>query len=341
MNASSGFPGVAVLRTLALGLSLVGGAVFFTVRLYAAPPMPAPGNTPVVVASTTQPSSNDVGYPLNPYTFDEQGVYYMHAIIPGADPKTFSFISAVYGAYGKDAIHVYLQDKTIPGADPATFTPMTSDHGEYSKDAQHVYLGTTVLAEADPHTFTVLLGGFAKDAQHVYYEAEIVPQTDPKFFSVIKYNDGAKNNIVFAKDSRHVFYEGGWGQTKPSVIVGADPKSFLTLDNDNYAGGYSKDAHAVYWADRRVNGADPNTFQDLAPYGKDAHAVYLGLSIAEADYSQDNVARLDGADPKTFVVLSDPIISNDGAGYSKDAHAVYLYDRRIPGADPATFVPPP
>lgn len=72
------------------------------------------------------------------YTNDGQTVTFYGSVVRGADPKTFTFISDYYSAYGKDATHVYLQDKPIPGADPATFAVIPSD-GEYAKDAPHVF----------------------------------------------------------------------------------------------------------------------------------------------------------------------------------------------------------
>lgn len=90
---------------------------------------------------------------------------------------------------------------------------------------------------------------------------------------------------------------------------------------------YTNDGHYVWYCGAIILGADPKTFQSMAPYGKDRQAVYLGPD------------RLVGADPRTFVVL--PIVP-DAAGpcYAKDDHAVYYRERPIPGADPATFTAP-
>ena len=195
--------------------------------------------------------------------------------------------------------------------------------GGYAKDSANVFLESTALSGADPRTFAVLEGGYAKDARRVYDGTDILVGADSQSFSMVASNLGAKNRVTFAKDKAHVFYDGGWGQNVPSIIVGADPNTFLTLDDYSYFGGYARDAHAVYFGDKRVQGADPKSFQSMAPYGKDKRAVYVGG------------ARIRGADPRTFMFLWSE--NAEGVGYAKDAHGVYYGLDRIPGADPATF----
>ena len=170
----------------------------------------------------------------------------------------------------------------------------------------------------------MLKGSFAKDGRQVYFGSEVVAGADSPSFSIVSFNDGAKNDTIFAKDRTHVFYYGGWDSTL-SVIRGADPSTFVTLDQDSYYGGYARDASTVYFGATAVRGADVKSFQSMAPYGKDLRAVYL------------EGKRIDGADPATFVFLS----ATDGGGalgYAKDAHAVYYEWNRMPNADPATFV---
>jgi DKNYY family len=256
------------------------------------------------------------------YAKDSAHVFAGSVALAGADPKTFTLISTSYKPYGKDATHVYLQEKTIPGADPATFTLIGIR--DYAKDSKHVFMGLLDLPNADPATFVVLQGGFAKDARQVYFGAFLFADADSQSFSITAFNDDAKNPTVFAKDKAHVFYQGGWASVLPSIIPGADPRTFVTLDHHGYGGGYARDAHTVYWGDTAVQDADPKTFQSMAPYGKDHRTVYLeGKQIA-------------GADPATFVFVLDTS-TGSGSGYAKDAHTVYYEWDRIPGADPATF----
>jgi hypothetical protein len=152
----------------------------------------------------------------------------------------------------------------------------------------------------------------------------VVTNADSRSFALIAVNKGAKNVVTFAKDAAHVFFQGGWNQAAPSVIAGADPETFVTLDHASYQAGFAKDAHRVYYGDQPLSGADPQSFESLAPFGKDAHAVYVKLG------------RMAGADPKTFTVLQIDT-EFDGTDYAKDARSVYYGGQRIPGADPATF----
>ena len=208
----------------------------------------------------------------------------------------------------------------------AASTPPASPAGVRTAPTVNVQTATTTRETIDTY--------ISKDAAHVYFMIghgdDVIPDADPRTFTVIAYNEGAKNDTIFAKDALHVFYYGGWGDTTMSIIKGADPKTFTVLDHDSYSGGYSKDAKNVFWGDVRLDGADPKTFVSHPPYGWDTNRVYLGQFSHE-------VTVIQGADPKTFVLLNYPPIDNSGAGYSKDGTSVFIREKKIPGADAPTF----
>lgn len=114
--------------------------------------------------------------------------------------------------------------------------------------------------------------------------------------------------------------------------------------------GYTKDAWAVYFGKREVEGASVATFEELGGgYGKDAWKVYFrGAAIADASastfeflgkgYAKDawkvyyNGSVVSDASVTTFEVLDE--------GYAKDAWKVYNRGKKIPDASPSTFALP-
>ena len=258
-------------------------------------------------------------------------------MLEDADPLTFTVMDDQYGGTGKDRRHVYLDAKIIPGADPATYVVLGQDYGRLGKDATHVYYEGAVLPEADPATIRDLGGYFVCDSQHVYFLGKRLPGAESRSFEIIAVRNGSRTSIIYAKDATHVYYRSDGvameseEATEPHVIPGADPKTFVMLD-ESYIGGYAKDARAVYLGREVVAGGDAKTFVALpikeqphrVVYGKDARAAYfLGRKIPAADAG-------------TFTVLPIPDDSS-GQAYAKDAHAVFFHGDRIAGADPATF----
>ena len=295
----------------------------------------------VYVADIIVPNADPATYRiLNlAYARDDKRVYRTGIMLEDADPLTFTVMDDQYGGTGKDRRHVYLDAKIIPGADPATYVVLGQDYGRLGKDATHVYYQGAVLPEADPATIRDLGGYFVCDSQHVYFLGKRLPGAESRSFEIIAVRNGSRTSIIYAKDATHVYYRSDGvameseEATEPHVIPGADPKTFVMLD-ESYIGGYAKDARAVYFGREVVAGGDAKTFVALpikeqphrVVYGKDAGAAYfLGKKIPAADAG-------------TFTVLPIPDDSS-GQAYAKDANAVYFRGDRIAGADPETFTP--
>ncbi|MGH7141179.1 MAG: DKNYY domain-containing protein [Minisyncoccia bacterium] len=209
----------------------------------------------------------------------------------------------------------------------------------FSRDDSHVYYLGGLVEGADPNTFSVIpdmpVGQEAgKDASAVYAVTEEcggataykLSGSDPNTFRPIKDSNGSDTD--YAIDSRQVYWWGftpdasDFGPSAYQPIAGADPNSFVIL-----SGGFSKDAHSVFYNQTKIIGADPTSFVILsssqdAPimYAKDSSAVY-----AVYGYSIKNIT---GADPNSFQVLD--------LEYTKDKNAVYYYGNKM-AADPATF----
>lgn len=137
-----------------------------------------------------------------------------------------------------------------------------------------------------------------------------------------------------------------WNESAGKVevpVVGADRATFEVFDKN----GYAKDAQAVFFRGRTVEGANAATFEAISDlYGKDARRVYYqGRVIPGAEpgsfrafnvqwgqdvhdvYFQDR--PLQACDPGTFELLKD--------GWQVDSQCAYREGRRAPDADAASF----
>ena len=187
----------------------------------------------------------------------------------------------------------------IPDVDVATFVPGLS--AEFcpwvAKDKSRVYLNGVVVSEIDPQTVVYIPHSLQmfKDKNHVY---QIVPmELNSKGYNVTQY----------------------------------DPETFTIISgtwNYNTYYMYVKDKNGVYFGNRKIIGADPNTFSVfttpklvggkggyiLYSYSKDNHAVYYST-----EYATEVVPS---ADPQTF----EPIDTYSGIytfRCGKDKSAIY------------------
>ncbi|OGC93649.1 hypothetical protein A2389_03295 [Candidatus Adlerbacteria bacterium RIFOXYB1_FULL_48_10] len=114
---------------------------------------------------------------------------------------------------------------------------------------------------------------------------------------------------------------------------------------------YAADDMYVYYSDKLLPKADPDTFEVEGAYGYDHRTAYYGGEIIKGVdagtftvigdywakdkdrvYSDGNV--IVGADPATF-----ELIDVEYEYYGRDATQVFTYDGVIKGAEPETFVP--
>lgn len=143
----------------------------------------------------------------------------------------------------------------------------------------------------------------------VYFRGELIPNADPKSFVPL-----GKKFAYFAKDQKMAYFLG-----KP--IIGADLESFSIISRV-----HSKDKNHVYYQEKIIDQADPNTLISLdgqeprdkqLNYLLDANAVYYaGKKIPDSD-------------PASFKIIS--------SSYEKDKHHVYSKGVILSHLDPATF----
>ena len=162
------------------------------------------------------------------------------------------------------------------------------------------------VENVDLGTFKVLNDKYAKDVKNVYFSGnKSFEDVDVGTFEVLPAD--------YSKDKNNVYSpENGWIQR----VNGANPKTIKVLNQF-----YLKDDKNVFFNDKKILGADANSFIALDKengYAKDKNTVYY--------FGQ----KVEGANAKTFEVISD-------GEYSKDDKNVYASGEIIKGADPKTF----
>jgi len=258
------------------------------------------------------------------YYLDENSVYgvisydngYMLKKIIEADRGTFEVLKDGY--FAKDKNNVYYQGQTLKGADPDTFKIVSL---LYAKDVKKVYCQGKEFIGIDPLTFQIIGTRdwhVAKDINNVVFRCEKISSADSASFVFVEsfyFKD--KNNIYFVASDR------------ASIIEGADPFSFSTYKSN---ADYSRDKNFVYLDNKKINGADPNTFTILEPsvhfYSKDNKRVF---------YYENTV---NGADPDTFIVVDLPGGCQPRSSvcwentYGRDKNYVYRNGEKIEGLQP-------
>jgi hypothetical protein len=173
----------------------------------------------------------------------------------------------------------------------------------------------------------------AKDKSHVYINGVLSPEIDTKTLTTVSNSPQFfPNSDSLFKDKNHV-YEMVPTQTNPKGydMTLYDPKTFSVIFSDNVGFQnytYMKDKNGVYFGNRKIIGADPNTFSVfttpklvsgsggyvLYSYAKDNHSVYYS--------TEETTGVVPNADPQTF----EPI-DTFGGRYTfrcgKDRNAIY------------------
>jgi hypothetical protein len=156
----------------------------------------------------------------------------------------------------------------------------------------------------------------------------------------------AQTSGIFKVEDDQVWYIGGF--PRKQLVDQAQAASFSQL----FGSLYAKDKNRVYFLQKPLVGAEPDTFQALAPrVGRDAQRVYFAdqpcLACDSASFKKlsnlmpeiyvDKNAVYDGngkpvpeADAATFEVLP-------GGWYSKDKNAAYFGLVKLDGVDVASF----
>ena len=204
----------------------------------------------------------------------------------------FSFVELASSEYAA---------KKPKGYDPATFERLNES---FAKDINHVYFYNEILEDANPKTFRALDEDYSADSRHVWYRKDIIEGANPQTFVAPEKNNSLDISIDLAHDD-HDYYN----QNNPLHV--ADMGSFKRID-----GSWAVDRQNVYYI-----GLEAEIGKDIVPIG-DFHTfrVLNDFYAADAKYVYYKNKVVEGADPKTFVVL------DGGNDYGQDKNRVYYQD---------------
>lgn len=236
------------------------------------------------------------------YGKDKKSVYRKEELLPNADPNSFEVIDEKI--YSKDKNNVYWYAERISNADPSSFQIIDI---EYSKDKKHVFFKAETIQSANPETFERIYEYFSKDKENVFYNDKILSKADPATFEKITYS--------MWKDKQYVFYF-------DSILPNADPKTMKNVEKYDF---WYMDKNAVYYMDNRIDEA-PEDFEILDHcWGRSKTNYYCRHIVMPLDYA-------------TTEILTEEGDSTELTFYIKDKNNVFYGENKIEGADPKTFV---
>ncbi len=231
------------------------------------------------------------------YGRDHKHVFHRWQVIPGADPRTYTFIE---GSYARDKTAIYAQARRLTTR-LDTFRILPAG---YASDGRRHFFGDIVIEGRHFELLgdkTQVSRGYARTEQRVYHKGKALPGADPHSFELYKPEAG------ITRDRRVVYYD-------DQVIVGADPGTFMQVH------GYTfKDRAGVYQQGRRLDGISPGSVR----------ATEFGTYLVDDQSVFKAGVRLAGRDAASFVELQYP--------WSRDRHAAYYQESPVPDVDLSSF----
>ncbi len=179
-----------------------------------------------------------------------------------ADLETYEALNNVYA---KDKNNVYFEGKAIEGdIDPETFelVDMFYTEMELAREGDSGYLEWERNLMMNYHTQILSYG---KDKNNVYFMSNIVEGADLNSFVAYAFLQYLEDIYPpYAKDSNNVYFNGN--------ILSNDAANF-----ELFSWLYSKDSEFVYFTNKKVEGADPETFVSTNDWdeGEDKNCEYL------------------------------------------------------------------
>ncbi len=198
----------------------------------------------------------------NSFTSDKNQAYYFGRKIEGSDGASFQL---VHGHFAKDKNHVYC-DNTIFSNEPNSFEVLDK-HGYFVKDKDNVlYLRFAknlpckeidTIKDVDIEKFSCLGGYYFSDDKNVFYLKEKLPNVDVQTFKLIEYDASKDTNFVYLIEKRKIEDKG----------INLRLTRYIT---------YAQDAHTVYYKNKIIQHADPESFVPLTyEWSKDKNSIYF------------------------------------------------------------------
>lgn len=285
--------------------------------------------------------------------------------VEGADPDSFTVLSASNRIIARDRSHVYITGDLVAGADPKTFVGV--GHSDYYHDSQSVFYKEEVdtrndyryrlrvIPGADPKTIRPLTDDvryrssqagitMAVDDSSVYLRGERVPGFDAKTFQLVA-------GGPYFSDKYATFFFNGY---KDAPIIFLAPTSTIRIfTNDSMNGGYVAIGKKMFMGTTTIDGADTSSFKVFdaeMQYGEKNREDCSWTTVCP--YTADNQfvyyygKKISGADPHTFTPIGYGLLHNKGKDpmsaqprYARDSSHIYYLGTIVDGADPGTFTP--
>lgn len=236
------------------------------------------------------------------YIADNNSAYYKNILIAQADVKTFNsydWIDDTRYHFAYDRSNIYLEHRAYKDSAPSTFRPADIDSIYYFESEENVYY-VDDLRKVE-NSFEKIL--------------EKLPNADPDLWGEVKYykkNMNSKRKYdtevdrhLFTKDQNNVYYT-------YKKLEGADPESFILLDNPLYLGeNYGADENNIYFLNFKLKQVDRLSFEVInSRYAKDDKRVFYKADIIKG-MNPDKLIRL-----KCFVYEGFPIYTDGNIYYS-------------------------
>lgn len=183
------------------------------------------------------------------YENDGRHVTYDCVPVAGVDTETFLLLTHGSGYFAKDSSRVYCMGKPVGGVAPEDFMLLTY---QYATDGRRIFNKCAPIAGASPQTFTVfprsLKSGYAKDENNVYYDGRPISGAEPGSFVLYDFDYAQDDGNLYKNGVRIDLEEAR--QRGERVTFG---KIFP----------YSKTVSTVFYKGRKLDGADPASFEEL------------------------------------------------------------------------------
>ena len=231
----------------------------------------------------------------------------------GLDPET---VDALNKSYLKDKNGIYYFDgdtMKVINSEGVDLKTLEGVDNSYLKDKDSVYLidenRLRRLERLDPATFRNAGAGYVRDKNGVYKYYKTYITFDDK--------DLKREPIFDARSFRIIDADGRYVRDRNNVyldnkkIEGADPSTFEILKKDNIT--YAKDKNNIYYWGNKIEGAEKYSFEimDDPSFSRDIHNIYfLGKKTDKKSYPSE---------------------------YEKRGNDVYRYNKKLEGIDANTF----
>ncbi|HEY7885614.1 MAG TPA: DKNYY domain-containing protein, partial [Cellvibrionaceae bacterium] len=182
------------------------------------------------------------------YVQDNNAVYYLDKVVPGAQPECFHAYPD-FGEYGlnicDNALAVFYRGKPLNGANPKSFKLVDSDHKLFRDEDKAYIEGKEVFKGLDIGSIKMMDDNYIVDKNGAYIAntktTVLIENADPKTFKTL--------GKGYAKDKNHVYHYNYSANAK--VIKGADPKTFVvTRFNENVEYDAKDAQHQYRWGRR-------------------------------------------------------------------------------------------